>query len=122
MNIRINSFGAIPPTYFGKPPENAGRELSIVKYSPNTKYGKLQEYLDDGWENIGNSIKKDRCTIDKNCFTTEESIYVVATLTYDPKEECTDLETVGHRVLDLTKEDRETFFSVYEIAAKMLCE
>ena len=122
MKIRINNFGAEPPTYLCETPLHADQQLSIVKYSPNIKYGKLQEYLDEGWEDIGNSIKKDRCTIDKNCFTTVEAKYVVATLTYDTKEGCTDLRTVGQRVLELTKKDRETFFSVYEIAAKMLCE
>jgi hypothetical protein len=47
---------------------------------------------------------------------------VIADLTYSTKEEDTFLETVGERLLNLSKEDRDTFFEVYEIAAKKLAE
>jgi hypothetical protein len=45
---------------------------------------------------------------------------VIADLVYKPKEEDTVLKTVGERVLDLSPEDRETFFEVYALAAKRL--
>jgi hypothetical protein len=45
---------------------------------------------------------------------------VIADLTYSTKEEDTFLETVGERVLQLSLEDRETFFEVYALAAKRL--
>jgi hypothetical protein len=48
MKIRIDNIGAQPPTYLGKPPEDVDNRLVIVKFFPNEKYGRLQEYIDDG--------------------------------------------------------------------------
>lgn len=120
MKIRIEKIGAQPPTYIGNPPEDLDNRLVIVQYFPNPKYGKLQEHLDDGWENDGDYIRRDMCSIHKNCFEGKENNMVIADLVYDPKEEDTVLKTIGERVLDLSPEDRETFFEVYAIAAKKL--
>ncbi len=120
MKIRIDNIGAQPPTYIGKPPEDVDKRVVIVKFFPNPKYGKLQEYIDDGWNDIGDRIIKDMCSIHKNCFEGKENNIVIADLTYSTKEEITFLETVGERVLDLPLEDRETFFEVYALAAKRL--
>jgi hypothetical protein len=123
MKIRIDNIGAQPPTYLGNPPENADNRLVIVKYFPNGKYGKLQEYIDVlGWENDGDYIRKNMCSIHKNCFENKENNIVIADLIYNAKEEDTFLETVGERVLDLSLEDRETFFEVYALAAKKLAK
>lgn len=123
MKIRIDNIGAQPPTYIGKPPEDVDNRLVIVKYFPNGKYGKLQEYIDVlGWENDGDYVRKNMCSIHKNCFEGKENNIVIADLTYSTKEEDTFLETVGERVLDLSLEDRETFFEVYALAAKKLAE
>jgi len=123
MKIRINNFGAKSPTYIGKPPVNAHHILDIVKYYPCRYYGKLEEYLNDGWEDCGNGvIRKDNCTIGKSCFTLEEVCNSIAQIEWNPKEDCTELSTIGERLLDLSKEDRDTFFEVYEIAAKKLTE
>ena len=121
MKIRIDNIGAQPPTYLGNPPEDVDNRLVIVKYFPNGKYGKLQEYIDVlGWENDGDYIRKNMGSIHKNCFEGKENNIVIADLTYSTKEEITFLETVGERVLDLSLEDRETFFEVYALAAKRL--
>ena len=121
MKIRIDNIGAQPPTYIGKSPEDVDKRVVIVKYFPNGKYGKLQEYIDVlGWENDGDYVRKNMCSIHKNCFKGKENIIVIADLTYSTKEEDTFLETVGERVLDLSLEDRETFFEVYALAAKRL--
>jgi hypothetical protein len=121
MKIRIDNIGAQPPTYIGKPPEDVDNRLVIVKYFPNGKYGKLQEYIDVlGWENDGDYVRKNMGSIHKNCFEGKENNIVIADLTYSTKEEDTFLETVGERVLDLSLEDRETFFEVYALAAKRL--
>jgi hypothetical protein len=122
MKIRIDNIGAQPPTYIGKSPEDVDKRVVIVKFFPNPKYGKLQEYIDDGWNDIGDRIIKDMCSIHKNCFEGKENNIVIADLTYSTKEETTFLETVGERVLDLSLEDRETFFEVYAIAAKKLAK
>jgi hypothetical protein len=120
MKIRIDNIGVQPPTYIGKLPEDVDNRLVIVKFFPNEKYGRLQEYINDGWVCDGDYIRKDMCSIHKNCFEGKENNIVIADLTYSTKEEDTFLETVGERVLDLSLEDRETFFEVYAIAAKRL--
>ena len=124
MKIRINNIGARPPVYIGKPPENAYRRLSIVQYYSNHYFGKLEEYLADRWEYVDDNtrIRKDNCIIGVSSFDNEELCMVVADLEYDPSEGCTDLETVGERVLNLSKKDREDFFEVYELAARKLRE
>jgi hypothetical protein len=122
MKIRIDNIGAQPPTYIGKPPEDVDKRVVIVKFFTNPKYGKLQEYIDDGWNDIGDRIIKDMCSIHKNCFEGKENNIVIADLTYSTKEEDTFLETVGERVLQLSLEDRETFFEVYALAAKKLAK
>ena len=124
MKIRINNIGAKKPAYIGSPPADAHRRLSIVQYYPCQYYGKLDEYLADGWEYVdeGTRIRKDNCTISKSFFDLEELLMGIADITYDPSEDCTDLETVGERVLNLSKKDREDFFEVYELAARKLRE
>jgi len=124
MKIRINNIGARKPAYIGSPPANAHRRLSIVKYYPCQYYGKLEEYLADGWEYVddGTRIRKDNCTISKSFFDTEELLMSIADLKYDSSEDCTDLETVGERILNLSKQNREDFFEVYELAARKLRE
>ena len=120
MKIRIDNIGVQPPTYIGKPPEDVDNRLVIVQYFPNPRYGKMQELIDDGWKDDGDFVRKDICSIHKNCFEGEENNMVIADLVYKPKEEDTVLKTIGERVLDLSPEDRETFFEVYAIAAKRL--
>lgn len=120
MKIRIDNIGVQPPTYIGKPPEDVDNRLVIVQYFPNPRYGKMQSYIDDGWKDDGDFVRKDICSIHKKCFEGEENNMVIADLVYKPKEEDTVLKTIGERVLDLSPEDRETFFEVYAIAAKRL--
>ena len=124
MKIRINNIGARPPVYIGQPPKNAYRRLSIVLYYPCQYYGKLEEYLADGWEYVdeGTRLRKDNCTMSKSFFDKEELLMGIADIEYDSNEDCTNLETVGERVLNLSKKDREDFFEVYELAARKLRE
>ena len=113
MRVRINNIGA------GKVAEY---ELSIVKYHPNRYYGELKNYLKDGWEDKGAYIKCKCGSIDKSCFEEKETNYTIALLKYDPKEDCTRLETVGDRLLYIEEEERKDFFEVYKIADRMLME
>lgn len=124
MKIRINNIGARPPVYIDKSPKDAHHTLSIVKYYPNQYYGKLEEYLADGWDYSEDNIclRKDNCSISASMFNLEESCMSIAYITYDPNERCTDLQTVGERILYLSKKDREDFFEVYELAARKLRE
>lgn len=124
MKIRINNIEARQPVYIGQQPKGAYRRLSIVQYYPCQYYGKLEEYLADGWEYVdeGTRLRKDNCTICKSFFDKEELLMGIADLEYDPDEGCTDLETVGERVLNLSKKNRDDFFEVYELAARKLRE
>lgn len=124
MKIRINNIGARKPAYIGQPPKDAYRRLSIVQYYPNQYYGKLEEYLADGWEYVddGTRLRKDNCSISASMFNLEELCMSIADIEYDPSEGCTDLETVGERILYLSKQNREDFFEVYELAARKLRE
>ena len=104
--IRINNIGFL----------SKGSDYgSFVKYYKNDKYNKLNEFLKDGWEDKGSSIKNDNLSIDKNCFTSEEFHCTIANLEYISSECCTELRTIGSRVLDLSLNDREDFFEVYRM-------
>ncbi len=122
MKVRINNIGAQPVAYIGKAPKVAEYECSIVKYYPNRYYGELENYLKDGWEDKGAYIKCKCGSIDKNCFESKETNYVIAFLRYDPKEQCTRLETVGDRLLYIEEYERIYFFEVYKIADRMILE
>ena len=113
MRVRINNIGAAKVAEY---------ELSIVKYHPNRYYGELENYLKDGWEDKGAYIKCKCGSIDKSCFEEKETNYTIALLRYDPKEDCTRLETVGDRLLYIEEEERKDFFEVYKIADRMLME
>lgn len=117
MKIRINNIGA-------RPSENAHRILSIVQYYPNQYYGKLEEYLANGWEYVDDNsrIRKYNCTISVSAFDKEEMSMVIARITYDPDELCTDLKSVGERILNLSEDDRKDFFEVYKIATNKMKE
>lgn len=124
MKIRINNIGVRPPTYFGKQPENAKHTLSIVQYYTNCYHGRLNEYLANGWEYSEDNIciRKDNCSISVSAFNSEESCMVIAYITYDPDEICTDLKSVGERILNLSGDDRKDFFEVYKIATNKMKE
>jgi hypothetical protein len=122
MKVRINNIGAEPVAYIGKAPKVAEYECSIIKYHPNRYWGELENYLKDGWEDKGTYIKCKCGSIDKNCFEGKETNYVIAFLRYDPKEQCTRLETVGDRLLYIEEDEKKDFFEVYKIADRMIME
>ena len=122
MNIRINDFGAVPPSYIGTPPENASRKLAMIQYHPCIYYGRLEEFLSDGWEDLGDCISKERGTIAKAFFDLKETTIVIADIEYGEREGSTTLTSVGERLLGLTPEERLNFFEVYKIASKKLVE
>lgn len=125
MKVRINSIGAEPIAYLGEKPEGHQYECAIIKYHPNRYYGMLEQYLKDGWKDIGTHLytsKPSYCSISKNCFLNKETNYVIAFLRYDSKEQCTRLETVGDRLLYIEEYERIYFWEVYKIADKMILE
>ena len=101
-----------------------GTTGEFVCWSPNPDYGKLEEYIKNGWVDEGDRIVHTepclRCTRSKSLFELEETCYVVAWLKYNEKEEVCDLETVGDRMLRL--ENIHDFMDVYKIADKKMME
>ena len=95
--------------------------LHIVKYYPNQYFGNFDKMVSEGWEQDRNcGLHKDCVTITESCFKNPESCYTVAILKLDRGEYTTNLTTVGDRVLDLNKSDRDDFFKVYKKAHKYL--
>lgn len=95
--------------------------LHIVKYYPNQYFGNFDKMVSEGWEpNAEGGLYNDYVIVTSSCFKHPESCYTVAFLELDEDEYTTDLTTVGQRVLDLNKSDRDDFFKVYKKAHKYL--
>lgn len=95
--------------------------LHILKYYKNEYFGNFDKMVDEGWEpDSEGGLHKDCVTITKSCFRNPESCYTIALLELDREEYATTLHTVGQRVLDLNKREREDFFKVYKKAHKYL--
>jgi hypothetical protein len=90
----------------------------IIKWEPNSYFGKEQEYRDNGYVDSfgGDFLEKDRTSIQKTIFNNQESCFTVAALLLNRKEPCTYLESVGSRLLDLSQEEIQDFFEVYRLA------
>ena len=106
MRVRINQFECR---------WSQGR-YEIVKWQLNKYYNMEQEYLDNGWKLQDGFYRLDNVNIDANCFVNPETCYTIATLHYDKGEGCCDMKTIGPRLLDLDKTERDDFFTVYEYA------
>ena len=95
----------------------------FIRWSPNPDYGKLEDYLKDGWVDEGDMIVQTelyRCSRSKSMFELKEFCYVIAWLEYDNKDEVCDLKTVGDRMLRL--ENIRDFMDVYKIANEKMME
>jgi hypothetical protein len=90
--------------------------FEIVKWSSNGYYGKLEEYLENGWEisHGGEKLEKDRIGIDLSLFTRNpETCYTLASWTNMDHDECSpDLRFVGSRPMDLFEEEQATFMEL----------
>ena len=115
INIRINDIEFRNHAVFTRG--------EFIHWSPNPDYGKLDEYIKNGWTDEGDRIVQTelyRCSRSKSLFDLKETCYVVAWLKYDEKDEVCDLETVGDRMLRL--ENIHDFMDVYKIADKKMME
>ena len=93
----------------------------IVKWYTNKYYGAEESMIEEGYERITNPdgswyMKKDWFNVHGSCFADPESCYTIATLEWDQDEFCNTLISVGPRLLDLNKEERDIFFEVYKYA------
>ena len=100
----------------------ADEVAEIVSYYPNEHFGKREQYIKDGYVDKDTYIQKENVCMDNLCFQREEMLYVVAFLEYNKKEQDTGLRSVGSRILELDKENRKDFFTVYKLAHDMLSE
>jgi hypothetical protein len=100
---------------------NSHGRYEIVKWYTNSYYGSEEKMIADGYErkvfSDGNwAMTKDWHTVHGSCFANPESCYTIATLQWDAGEYCNELISVGPRLLDLSKEERDAFFEVYRYA------
>jgi hypothetical protein len=90
--------------------------FEILKWEPNQYYGKLQEYLDNGWEVSfgGDFLQKNHTSISLSFFThSPESCYMLASWTnMDHDEKSPDLKFVGSRPMDLSTEEHLVFMKL----------
>jgi hypothetical protein len=90
--------------------------FEILKWEPNQYYGKLQEYLNDGWEISfsGEFLQKNHTSISLSFFTgNPESCYMLASWTnMDHDEKSPDLKFVGSRPMDLNEEEQSIFMKL----------
>lgn len=112
MKIRINQIEC----------RHSQGRYEIVRWQPNSYYNKQEEYLADGWERTGGFYRKDNVSVSEGCFVNPETCYTVATLQYRAGEGDCDMHTVGSRLLQLDRADREDFFAVYELAEDRIRE
>ena len=123
MRIRINNIEC----------RFSQERYEIVKWYPNPHYGAEERYIADGYERVeykdadgqprGSwSISKPGHSIHSSCFQNPESCYTIATLRYRSGEGNCDLTTVGDRLLELSKAERNDFFAVYEYAEDRIKE
>lgn len=116
MKIRINNleFKQYTSTKTEKP------LYEIVQWYPNDYYGKKEEYLEDGYKpNFeGWGLTKDKHTIDLSFFDRPELCIVIAFI--EKTKESWELRSVGERLLELTSQEQEDFFTVYRLGQDKL--
>ena len=100
-------------------------QYEFVKWYPNKYFGTKAQLIAEGYELIVSqdddfSLVKHNHHIHGSCFQSPESCYTIATIVYDKNERCTEIQSVGSRLLDLTKKERIYFFEVYHYADKQI--
>ena len=89
--------------------------FEILYWEKNHYYGKLEEYLANGYEIKGNFVSRDASNIDINFFNKPETCYMLARWNNIDHDEMTpDLEFVGNRVFELTEEEKIIFMELAE--------
>lgn len=99
-----------------------GKFYEIIHWYPNHYYGKLDQYLQDGYELsfLGGFVEKGGHNIDITFFTgSPENCYVLAWVKKD-SEGSWYMTTIGDRPLELSDEDFHYFVKVYKESGKKL--
>lgn len=110
-HIRIGNMEYIHDPRFKK---NFSYEHSILQWHPNSYFGKLDDYLKDGYVEKDGFVSKDNIHIDRRMFDCPEMNCVVAHLEFNGSNEY-DVVSVGRRVIDLDKRDAKDLHRVMDI-------
>lgn len=94
---------------------NLSYEHSILHWFSNKYFGKLKEYLENGYVEKYDFLVKDNCRIDKNLFRSPELNCVIAHLEFSHSVDGYDIVSVGRRILDLDKTDFNNLHRVINI-------
>jgi len=92
--------------------------FEILYVQPNMYYGKEEELIAQGyeWSWGGSFLSKVGHSIDKSCFISPESKYMLACWEdMDHDELSPDLRFVGSRPMELSEEEQEIFMRVAKI-------
>ena len=97
----------------------------FIKWYPNIHFGSEAQLVAEGYELVtypdgDYEYTKNRLHINGSCFKHPESCYTIATISYNKKEDWTEVKSTGDRLLNLTKKERKSFFKVYEYANEQI--
>ena len=121
-NYRIDNLEFRPSTYLlpkEQYPDPIG--YSIDHYSPNTYYGREEEFpLDPRDPNFRVYPDYPNCRVHKDCFKHPQSCCTIAHFEYNSHEGYYELEFIGDRPLELTPKEWEDFRKLLEYGFKHL--
>ena len=111
MRIRINNIEFRKCKSINKEPL-----YEIIKWQENIYFNKEQEYRDVGYKDtpLLESLHKDGHSISKSFFTIPETCFVLSWIKINKREPDIYLESIGSRLLDITKEEKDDFWKVYK--------
>lgn len=95
--------------------KNLAYEHSILQWYPNKYFGKLDEYLENGYVEKDGFLSKGNTQIDKSLFSSPELNCVIAHLEFNRSGDCYDIVSVGRRFLELDERDHKNFYRVIDI-------
>ena len=126
QNKRIENLEFGPASYLLPKEEYPKHPAWHIDYwYPNIYYGKESEYVHpiingieqtDWYVSPSNSFGR----IHKDCFKNPESCMAIASFNYNSHEGYYELEFVGDRPIQLTKEERDIFWELLEYGFKQL--
>ena len=119
MKKRIGNLEFCPASYL-LPKEEWPEKPSwhIDYWYPNGYYGRESEFIKKGdWYLLPDNK---HCRIHKDCFKNPQCCMAIASFNYNENEGCYELEFVGDRPIQLTKEERDIFWELLEYGFKQL--
>lgn len=118
QNIFTNSCIRIGNIEYRHDPDfkkNFAYEHSILKWYKNEFFGKLDEYLENGYVEKDGFLVKGIVQVDKGMFRSPEMICVIAHLEFNRSGDGYDIVSVGRRILELDETDHKNLCRVIDI-------